>query len=71
MNKELNNILVDEETILSSQDSEQGELTLLFDFGGTLDTAGCHWGRFLWYAYKRNEIHVSEEPFREAYDTVT
>ena len=67
MNKELNNILVDEETILSSQDSEQGELTLLFDFGGTLDTAGCHWGRFLWYAYKRNEIHVSEEQFREAY----
>ena len=67
MNKELNNILVDEETILSSQDNEQGELTLLFDFGGTLDTAGCHWGRFLWYAYKRNEIHVSEEQFREAY----
>ena len=67
MNKGLNNILVDEETILSSQDSEQGELTLLFDFGGTLDTVGCHWGRFLWYAYKRNEIHVSEEQFREAY----
>ena len=67
MNKELNNILVDEETILSSQDSEQGELTLLFDFGGTLDTEGCHWGKFLWYAYKRNRIPITEEQFREAY----
>ena len=67
MNKELDDISLKAETIHASQCSEEGRLTLLFDFGGTLDTAGCHWGKFLWYAYKRNEIPVTEEQFREAY----
>ena len=67
MNKELDDISLKAETILASQCSEEGRLTLLFDFGGTLDTAGCHWGKFLWYAYKRNGIPVTEEQFREAY----
>ena len=39
----------------------------IFDFGGTLDTAGCHWGQMLWHAYQRQQIPVSEEQFREAY----
>ena len=39
----------------------------IFDFGGTLDTAGCHWGQMLWHAYQRKQIPVSEEQFREAY----
>lgn len=39
----------------------------IFDFGGTLDTAGCHWGQMLWHAYQRQQIPVSEEKFREAY----
>lgn len=39
----------------------------LFDFGGTLDTAGCHWGRMLWHAYERLRIPVAEVQFREAY----
>ena len=39
----------------------------IFDFGGTLDTAGCHWGQMLWHAYQREQIPVSEEQFREAY----
>ena len=39
----------------------------IFDFGGTLDTAGCHWGQMLWHAYQRQQIRVSEEQFREAY----
>lgn len=39
----------------------------IFDFGGTLDTAGCHWGQVLWHAYQRQQIPVSEEQFREAY----
>lgn len=39
----------------------------IFDFGGTLDTAGCHWGQMLWHAYQRQQIPVSEELFREAY----
>lgn len=40
---------------------------LIFDYGGTLDTGGCHWGMVLWHAYERNGIPVSEELFRNAY----
>ncbi|HCN54287.1 MAG: HAD family hydrolase [Prevotella sp.] len=39
----------------------------IFDYGGTLDTHGCHWGKMLWHAYQRQQIPVSEEAFREAY----
>lgn len=39
----------------------------LFDFGGTLDTAGCHWGQMLWHAYQRQQIPVMEQAFRDAY----
>jgi len=39
----------------------------IFDYGGTLDTAGCHWGKKLWHAYERHEVPVSEQQFREAY----
>lgn len=67
MNKELNDISLRTKRTHASQCDEEGGLTLLFDFGGTLDTAGCHWGKFLWYAYKRNGILVTEEQFREAY----
>ena len=67
MNKELNDISLITKRIHATQCDEEGGLTLLFDFGGTLDTAGCHWGKFLWYAYKRNGIPVTEEQFREAY----
>ena len=40
---------------------------LIFDYGGTLDTAGCHWGKVLWHAYQRMNVPVSEDAFREAY----
>lgn len=40
---------------------------LLFDYGGTLDTAGCHWGKMLWHAYERQHVPVTEAQFREAY----
>ena len=40
---------------------------LIFDYGGTLDTAGCHWGKMLWRAYQRQHVPVTEEQFREAY----
>lgn len=40
---------------------------LLFDYGGTLDTAGCHWGKMLWHAYERQKVPVTEAQFREAY----
>ena len=39
----------------------------IFDYGGTLDTAGCHWGKFLWHAYQRQEVPVKEQDFRDAY----
>ena len=40
---------------------------LVFDYGGTLDTGGCHWGKVLWHAYMQSKVPVSEEIFRKAY----
>ncbi len=40
---------------------------LIFDYGGTLDTAGCHWGKVIWHAYEKHGVPVSEENFRKAY----
>lgn len=67
MNKELNKITSKAEVFATAQCGAKEPLTLLFDFGGTLDTVGCHWGKFLWHAYERNAIPVSEVQFREAY----
>lgn len=39
----------------------------IFDYGGTLDTAGCHWGKVLWRAYRKFAVPVTENQFREAY----
>lgn len=39
----------------------------LFDYGGTLDTQGCHWGKVIWHAYERFGIPVKWEQFKEAY----
>jgi len=39
----------------------------IFDYGGTLDTGGNHWGKVLWHGYERQQLPVSEEQFREAY----
>lgn len=39
----------------------------IFDYGGTLDTGGCHWGKAIWHAYERQNVPVEEEQFREAY----
>lgn len=39
----------------------------IFDYGGTLDTGGCHWGKVLWHAYQRCRVPVSESQFRLAY----
>ena len=67
MNKELNKISSKAEVFATAQCCATEPLTLLFDFGGTLDTVGCHWGKFLWHAYERNAIPVTEGQFREAY----
>ena len=39
----------------------------IFDYGGTLDTAGRHWGRVLWNGYLRHGVPVDEAAFRDAY----
>lgn len=39
----------------------------IFDYGGTLDTGGQHWGQVLWHAYERHRVPVTEVQFREAY----
>ena len=39
----------------------------IFDYGGTLDTGGQHWGKVIWHAYERQQVPVTEEAFRAAY----
>lgn len=39
----------------------------IFDYGGTLDTGGCHWGKVFWHAYQQVGVPVTEAQFREAY----
>lgn len=39
----------------------------IFDYGGTLDTGGCHWGKRIWHAYEAVGVPVGEALFREAY----
>ncbi|MFS6554926.1 hypothetical protein VPJ68_05445, partial [Parabacteroides distasonis] len=39
----------------------------IFDYGGTLDTGGMHWGKALWHAYERCGVPVTEQMFRDAY----
>lgn len=39
----------------------------IFDYGGTLDTGGQHWGMVLWHAFERHQVPVSESQFRDAY----
>ena len=39
----------------------------IFDYGGTLDTGGQHWGKVLWHAYERQQVPVTEADFRLAY----
>lgn len=41
--------------------------TYIFDYGGTLDTGGNHWGQVMWHAYERAHVPVTQEQFRDAY----
>lgn len=40
---------------------------IIFDYGGTLDTAGDHWSEVIWTAYQQAGIAVKKDEFREAY----
>lgn len=39
----------------------------IFDYGGTLDTGGCHWGKMLWHAWQQSGASVTEQQFRQTY----
>ena len=41
--------------------------SLIFDYGGTIDTNGIHWSEVIWQAYDNVGAPVSREAFREAY----
>jgi HAD superfamily hydrolase (TIGR01509 family) len=41
--------------------------TILFDFGGTLDTNGVHWSVMFSDAYKKAGLNIREEIFSKAY----
>ena len=40
---------------------------IIFDYGGTIDTNGTHWAEVIWEQYRRAEVNVDKELFREAY----
>jgi len=40
---------------------------IIFDYGGTLDTRGDHWGKVIWHAYEHSQVPVSENQYRDAY----
>ena len=47
--------------------AEMKVLGYIFDYGGTLDTGGMHWGQVLWHAYEGREVPVTQQQYREAY----
>jgi HAD superfamily hydrolase (TIGR01549 family) len=40
---------------------------LLFDYGGTIDTNGLHWGAVLWARYQQYGVPVDRATFAKAY----
>ena len=44
--------------------------SLLFDYGGTIDTNGVHWGEVIRQTYSGFNVPVSPERFRETYAQV-
>lgn len=40
---------------------------IIFDYGGTLDTNGGHWGAVIWSGYEKYQVPVNLKSFQEAY----
>ena len=40
---------------------------IIFDYGGTIDTNGIHWGEFIWEQYRLAGMDITHEEFRNAY----
>ena len=53
--------------MMEMQHNNIGTRAYIFDYGGTLDTGGCHWGCLLWHAWQQAGVPVSEQQFRDAY----
>ena len=42
-------------------------MSLIFDYGGTLDTGGIHWADLIWQAYQQAGIGVGHDIYYSAY----
>ena len=40
---------------------------IIFDYGGTIDTNGVHWGEVIWEQYRACAVPASKKLFRDAY----
>ena len=40
---------------------------IIFDYGGTIDTDGIHWGELIWEEYQAAGIGVDKSTYRDAY----
>lgn len=50
-----------------TQDTHKPVKGYIFDYGGTLDTHGNHWGIVIWQAYEAEHVPVSHTDYCEAY----
>lgn len=41
--------------------------TIIFDYGGTIDTDGIHWSEKFWDAYQKFHLSVQKKDFRDAF----
>lgn len=41
--------------------------TIIFDFGGTIDTDGIHWSEMFWEIYHKFNIPITKQQYEEAY----
>lgn len=40
---------------------------IIFDYGGTIDSRGTHWSEIIWDGYRRAEVDIDKDTFRDAY----
>ena len=40
---------------------------VIFDYGGTIDSRGVHWSEIIWDGYKKAQVPVDNQQFRECY----
>ena len=40
---------------------------IIFDYGGTIDTDGIHWGELIWSEYQAAGVDIDRQTYRDAY----